>query len=75
MMALMLQCMAFYDCNYFFFSGRFFPHTSDLGETANQEGLGNQIYLTGKELKSPAADYPLVQGFEKGKGGKTLMYL
>lgn len=42
--------MAFYGCIDIFFS------SYDLGETAKQEGLGNQIYLTGKQLKSSAAD-------------------
>lgn len=59
--ALMVECVAFYDCidppppkkkrkKQHFFS------TCDLGETAKQEGLGNQMYLTGKQLKSCAAD-------------------
>ena len=54
----------------FFFPSAFFC-TSDLGETTKQKGLGNQIYLTWKQLKSSAADFPLVQGFEKGRGGDT----
>lgn len=51
----MLECVAFYDVFLsFFFLVVFFP--SDLGQTAKQEGLGNQIYLTGKQLKSFASD-------------------
>lgn len=68
----MLECVAFYDCiDFFFFFVAF--STSDLGETAKKEGLGNQIYLTGKQLKSSAVDQPLVQGFKKGGGGDSQM--
>lgn len=68
----MLECVAFYDCIAFFSSIAFF--LSDLGEIAKQEDLGNQIYLTGKQLKSSAADQPLAEGLKKEEG-ETLKYL
>lgn len=46
----MLKCVAFYDCT------DFFSHPFFSLVTAKQYGLGNQIYFTGKQLKSSAAD-------------------